>query len=294
MVRQGPYAPGMFDFLKAHASDYDVVLFYTYLYPTTFLGMQYVPQKAILVSTAHDEPPLYFDIFRMMFHLPKAFLFLTEEEKALVHRTFNNQYIPHETLGTGVDITAAPNPEAFRQKYGIAGDFLMYSGRVDEGKGCRQMIEFFTRYNAGHDRTLSLILTGKAAMKIPDRPDIRMLGFVSEEDKFNAMSAAAVFLMPSQMESLSIVILEAWSVETPVLVNGNCAVLRGQCTRSNGGLYYTDYDEFEACLDLLLTQDELAIALGTNGKQYIQQHYQWDIIDRKLMKVVEMVANNEA
>ena len=291
MVQQGPYAPGMFDFINAHASEYDAFIFYTYLYPTTFFGIQYAPQKAILVSTAHDEPPLYFDIFRMMFHLPKAFLFLTEEEKALVHRTFHNQYIPHETLGTGVDITINPNPKAFRQKYGIDGDFLMYSGRIDEGKGCGQMIEFFTRYKATHKTKLSLILTGKAAMKIPDRPDIRMLGFVPEEDKFNAMSAATVFLMPSQMESLSIVILEAWSVETPALVNGNCAVLRGHCTRSNGGLYYSDYDEFEACLDLLLTQREVTTTLGANGKTYIQQHYQWDIIDQKLMEIVEIVGN---
>ena len=115
MVQQGPYAPGMFEFLRTQESEYDAMMFYTYLYPTTFFGIQYVPQKAILVSTAHDEPPLYFDIFRMMFHLPKAFLYLTEEEKALVHRTFRNEHIPHEHLGTGVDAPASPAPEAFRR-----------------------------------------------------------------------------------------------------------------------------------------------------------------------------------
>ena len=233
---------------------------------------------------------MYFDIFRMMFHLPKAFLYLTEEEKALVHRTFRNQHIPHETLGTGVDAPVSPDPEAFRQKYDISGDFLLYCGRIDEGKGCGQMLDFFTRYKAACNRELSLILTGKAAMKIPERPDIRMLGFVTEEDKFNAMSAASVFVMPSQMESLSIVILEAWGVDTPALVNGNCAVLRGHCVRSNGGLYYADYDEFEACLDLLLGNRELALALGMNGHTYIKQHYQWDVIDQKLLRVVETVA----
>ncbi len=304
MVQQGPYAPGMFEYIKEHASDHDAFLFYTYLYPTTFFGIQYVPQKAILISTAHDEPPLYFDIFRMLFHLPKAFLYLTEEEKELVHRTFHNQYIPYETLGTGVEITNGRDPEVFRQKYGIKGNFLMYSGRIDEGKGCRQMIEFFSRYKARRKippdpplekggKELTLVLTGKATMKIPDRPDIRMLGFVSEEDKFNGMSAATIFMMPSQMESLSIVILEAWSVGTPVMVNGGCAVLRGHCMRSNGGLYYTDYDEFEACLDLLLENWELAAVLGKNGKEYIQQNYRWDVIDRKLMKIVEMVVNKQ-
>jgi glycosyltransferase involved in cell wall biosynthesis len=126
-------------------------------------------------------------------------------------------------------------------------------------------------------------------MPIPDRPDVRMLGFVSEEDKINGMDAAAVLLMPSQMESLSIVTLEAWSVETPALVNAGSAVLRGHCIRSNGGLYYTDYDEFEACLDVLLENRALSSTLGKNGQAYIQQHYQWDVIDRKLMSIIEQV-----
>ncbi len=293
MVQQGPYAPGMFQFLKGRAADYDVVIFYTYLYPTTFLGLQYVPHKSILVSTAHDEPPLYFDIFRMLFQLPRAFLYLTEEEKALVHRTFRNQHIPHETLGTGVATLQMPEAEAFRQKFGISENFLLYCGRIDEGKGCGQMIDFFIRYKTTHNIDLTLVLTGKAAMNIPDRPDIRMLGFVSEDDKFQAMSAASVFLMPSQMESLSIVILEAWSVETPALVNGNCAVLRGHCTRSNGGLYYTDYEEFETCLELLLDNHSLTAALGKHGKAYIDEHYQWDIIDQKLRRIVDKVAAHE-
>lgn len=291
MVQQGPYAPGMFQFIKEHAPEFDAFLFYTYLYPTTFFGIQYVPQKAILVSTAHNEPPFYFDIFRMMFQLPKAFLFLTEEEKNLVHNTFQNQHIPHEVLGTGMEMTSEPQPDAFREKYDIHGDFFVYAGRIDEGKGCGQMIEFFSEYTRKrrNDHNLTLMLMGKAAMKLPDRPDIRMLGFVSDADKINGMSAASVLLMPSLMESLSIVTLEAWSVETPVLVNGGCAVLRGHCIRSNGGLYYTDYDEFEACLDLLLDSRELAATLGRNGKAYIQQNYQWDIIDQKLLKILEVM-----
>jgi len=303
MVQQGPYAPGLFQYLKDHAAEYDVIVLYTYLYPTSFFGIQYAPHKTILVSTAHDEPPLYFDIFRLLFHLPRAFLYLTEEEKALVHRTFRNQAIPHETLGTGVDIVPTPNPDAFRQKYGIQGDFVVYAGRIDEGKGCGQLIDFFLQYKARRvptpgpsqerkGRDLSLVFMGKAAMNIPNRPDLRMLGFVSDEDKINGMSAASALMMPSLMESLSIVTLEAWSVGTPVLVNGGCAVLRGHCIRSNGGLYYTDYDEFEACLDLLLTNRELAATLGQQGQAYVQQHYQWDVIDQKLMKIMELVGND--
>ena len=100
---------------------------------------------------------------------------------------------------------------------------------------------------------------------------------------------ANALLMPSQMESLSIVTLEAWSVGAPVLATAHGSVVKGHCMRSNGGLYYGDYDEFEACLDMLLERRDLAAALGQNGKAYIAQHFQWDVIDRKLLHIVEMV-----
>ena len=186
-------------------------------------------------------------------------------------------------------MSSETQPQDFRQKYELPGDFLLYAGRIDEGKGCGQMIEFFSRYKAAHPGDLNLVLMGKAVMNIPDRQDIRMLGFVTEQDKINGMNASSVLLMPSQMESLSIVTLEAWSVGTPALVNGNCAVLRGHCLRSNGGLYYTNYEEFEACLDLLLENRTLASVLGNNGKQYIQSQYQWDVIDKKLLRIIEGV-----
>ena len=34
---------------------------------------------------------------------------------------------------------------------------------------------------------------------------------------------------------------------------------------------------------------DLAAALGRNGKAYIEQHFQWDVIDRKLLNIVELV-----
>ena len=52
------------------------------------------------------------------------------------------------------------------------------------------------------------------------------------------MAAAELLIMPSYFESLSMVALEAWALGRPVLANGRCDVLKGQCIRSNAGLYY--------------------------------------------------------
>ena len=63
-------------------------------------------------------------------------------------------------------------------------------------------------------------------------PRIRHLGYVSDADKFAAIAAADVLIMPSRYESLSMVALEAWALGRPVLANARCDVLVGQCLRS--------------------------------------------------------------
>ncbi len=102
-------------------------------------------------------------------------------------------------------------------------------------------------FTAALDETgqdIRLVLIGRSNLELPSHPDIIPLGFVSEEDKFDAIRAADVLMMPSLYESLSLVIMEAWLMEVPTLVNGHCEVLKFQSRRSNGGLYYYTYDEF--------------------------------------------------
>lgn len=119
---------------------------------------------------------------------------------------------------------------------------------------------------------------GQSTIPLPTHPQIRAIGFVSEQDKQDALSAATLVVLPSLFESLSIIILEAWLASVPVLVNGRCEVTRQQCRLSNGGLYYTTYDEFVATLDRLLKTPALRAQLGQQGQQFVLQHYTWPII----------------
>ncbi|HWP48592.1 MAG TPA: glycosyltransferase family 4 protein [Candidatus Limnocylindrales bacterium] len=290
MIQQGPYSSGLLNYIKENRSHYQRFLFYTYLYPTTYFGMQLVPEKSLFVPTAHDEPPIYFDIFKALFHLPRGIFYLTQEEKEFVTGLFNNGRIPHEVLGVGVQLPEKPDPEAFRSRFQISEDFILYAGRIDEGKGCGQLIHYFLKYKTCHPSPLKLILIGKLAMQIPHHPDIQVLGYVSDEDKFNAMKAATVLVAPSLMESLSIASLEAWGVGTPVLANEGCSVLKGHCIKSNAGLYYGNYEEFQACLGLLLGNPELRRKLGENGIRYIQKDYQWPVIEAKLQKMIQLLS----
>ena len=86
------------------------------------------------------------------------------------------------------------------------------------------------------------------------------------------------------------VTLEAFWAGKPVLANARCDVLRGQCRRSNGGLYYATYDEFREALSLLERDAGLREALGRNGRAYFEANYSWDVIEQKYLDLLSGVA----
>jgi glycosyltransferase involved in cell wall biosynthesis len=87
--------------------------------------------------------------------------------------------------------------------------------------------------------------------------------------------------MPSAYESLSVVVLEAWAMGRPVLVNAACRVLEGQCMRSGGGLFYRGYSEFADALRRLVADAPLRAALGAAGQAYVRAEYDWDVVERR-------------
>jgi glycosyltransferase involved in cell wall biosynthesis len=96
-----------------------------------------------------------------------------------------------------------------------------------------------------------------------------------------------LFCQPSVMESFSIVIMESWLCNTPVLVNGRCPVTVEHCQKSQGGLYFNDYLEFEECLEVILNRPELAKELARNGREYCLSHFNWDSISQKYINLIQ-------
>ena len=123
-------------------------------------------------------------------------------------------------------------------------------------------------------------------MEIPPRDDVIPLGFIDEMDKWATITNAKCLINPSPYESFSIVLLESWASGRPVLVNGQCQVLKGQCRRSHGGLWYKNYDEFEACLNFILNNESIAKKMALNGRKYAQANYSWNIIKEKYLALV--------
>ena len=282
MRLQGPISSKLFKYVKDNKDDYDAFIFFTYLYATTYYGLQIVYEKAFLVPTAHDEWPIYLPIWDKWFKLPKAFVFNTPEEKSFLERRFPTIDFRGDVVGVGVEIPEKIFFDDFKQKYSINFPYVLYIGRIDESKGCGQLIRYFKKYKQDFRNSLKLVLIGKKVMDIPSHSDIIYLGPVSEEEKFASLAGCEFLVNPSPYESLSMVLLEAWSLNKPVLVNGHCEVLVGQCQRSNGGLWYRDYDEFVSCIEYLLQNKELA----KNTQRFVKENYSWDVIREKYLQIV--------
>ncbi len=292
LYAQGPLAPDLLDFIARHRFDYDAFIFFTYIYYPTALGFRLVADRALLVPTAHDEQPLYLDIFKALFQSPRAIFYNTSEERQLLEELFQIEHIPGEVVGLGIEMPTTVDAKAFRRKYNIQDSYLVYVGRISTSKNSHTLLEYFTRYKQAHPGPLKLVLMGKEEIHIPNRPDIISLGFVSDEDKFNGMAGAELFLLPSKFESLSMVFLESLAVETPVLTEGHSEVLQGHCRRSNAGLYYLNYDEFEASLTLLLKNPQILQAMGKKGKAYVTQNYTWEQVISKYQHYLNLIANS--
>ncbi|MBU6423278.1 MAG: glycosyltransferase family 4 protein [Chloroflexi bacterium] len=281
---QGPHAPRLLDFIHREGHGFQAVLFYTYIYEPTALGLPLVPERAALVSTAHDELPLRLAPYRALFQLPRAIGPHTPEELALVRREFHNDQVPAEIVGMGLGAPPNADGAAFRARHGLDGRVVVYVGQVTQAKAVDELLGMWSAYrDGGGDGTL--VLVGNVMMEIPARDDVRALGRVSEEEKWAALAAADALVLPSHLESLGIVLLEAWQVATPVLVPAWNAVTAGQTARSHGGVTYADRDAFAPALASLLEDGR---ARGEAGRAWVERECAWPAFDARVERLLAM------
>ncbi len=290
---EGPTSPALVRHISGARDEFDFFLFFSYRYYHVWHGMRAVPSKAVLVPTAERDPAIGLTIFGPLFRGARAVMFNSLEERALITGVSQREG-PGVVVGVGSAIPDRTQPWRFRKKFNVKRPFAIYIGRIDANKGCAELFSHFERYAVMYPQGVDLVLVGSKVLPIPSHPRIRHVGFLSDEDKFDALAAADALIMPSQYESLSMVALEAWALGKPVLANGRCDVLRGQCIRSNGGLYYQSFEEFAEALYTLDATGPIGAILGDNGREFFRRHYTWPVIERKYTDMFDRLKREPA
>jgi glycosyltransferase involved in cell wall biosynthesis len=284
---QGPTSPGLIARVGEIARDVDFILLFSVRYHTAFHGARAAAAKAVLVPTTERDPAVGLTILGSVFRGVRGIMYNTPEERALIHALHGNAHVPGVTVGVGSQIPDATDPAGAAAKFLLDRRYVIYVGRIDVNKGCAELFDYFLEYANRADRPLDLVLIGTPVLPVPTHPRIRHLGYVSDRDKYDVLAGAEALVMPSYFESLSMVMLEAWALGVPVLANGRCDVLAGQCLRSNGGLFYSSSREFEAMLDRLLDDPALAGEMGENGRAFYEAHYEWPVIERAYLDMFD-------
>jgi len=286
VAENGPFSPELVRSLPRRR-DVDLFVFYSYRYYQTFFGLPPVAGKAVLVPTAEEDPAIELPVFTPLFQAPRGILYLTPEERSLVQGVSGNTGVPSAVVGSGINVAAGWETADVGGRFKLPARYFLYVGRIDRNKGADVLFSYYRRLVAEWPEAPPLVLVGKPALEIPVHPKIRHLGFVTEEEKFALVAGCEVLLMPSAYESLSVIVLEAWAMGRPVLVNSACRVLEGQCVRSGGGLFYRGYSEFATALRMMAESAPLRSALGAAGRAYVAREYDWDVVEDRTSRFLE-------
>lgn len=278
------------DFINNSNDEYKAFIFTPYMFGTTYNGMKQVLKKSILLPAFHDESYAYFEAFKELYSKVKGMIFFSTAERDFANQVYNLKNVKQSVLGLGIE-SFKTNPENFRNKFNIGNSpYILYAGRKDMGKNVHVLIDYFMKFISNKKIDVKLILIGGGSISIPNgmESNIIDLGFVDEQDKFDAYGGAEFLCNPSLYESFSIVIMESWYSGRPVVVAEKCEVTKRFCEYSNGGLYFNNYAEFEMILNLLLTNKKLSANLGNFGKFYVEENFVWDKVINKYQEFIKL------
>ncbi|MBE5845316.1 MAG: glycosyltransferase family 4 protein [Butyrivibrio sp.] len=278
-------SPDLYDYISSHKDEYDAFVYIPYMFGTTYYGILACPEKAIVIPCFHEESYIHMQIYKKAFENVRGIIYLAQPEMDTAHKVFDFSNVKEAVIGTGVDTDIEYSASRFREKFGIDSPFVLYAGRKDVGKNVNVLVDYFSKYKKqNEDSDVKLVLIGGGSIDVPAnvKDDVIDLGFVDIQDKIDAYAAATLLCQPSTHESFSIVIMESWLCDRPVLVHRDCDVTREFVRTANGGLFFGDYYEFEACLDYILANESDASVMGNQGKKFVLENFDWKIVTKKI------------
>lgn len=293
---QGPHVPELRDFLDKYAEEFNLIVNWTYLYATATYPT-FVDDRVPIVNVPffHDEMWLYMEGCGQNALKYHANIYQTEAERDLATsaiRGINRK--PSVVLGCGVDEAVLDEVRNSSTRSPLDQPYVVYVGRVEEAKGIPKLLEDFKKYKNQTGSGLKLVIIGRQhGMNVIGDDDIVLPGFVSEKDKALYMKHALCLINPSHFESFSLVLVESWSLQRPVMVNGACAATKGQVEQSGGGFVYNNFRDFVWCLRTLEGEPEFGDRLGQNGAAFYERNYRWSsLIPKATLFFDSMLARN--
>lgn len=239
-----------------------------YLFGLTADVAMAFPAKTLIVPCFHDESIAHLSVWPKLYGNAGGLLYHSAEEQHLAQGRLGVNHPNSHVIGTRIDV---PHREAI--PFSLAGSrpYFVYCGRYSAQKNLPLLLEWAERVQAEH--RVDFVFMGHGEVALPRAPWLHDLGRVDEAMKRSVLAGAVALVQLSVQESLSLVALEAWAEETPVIAHANCPVLAGQIERADGGWAVRDYDSFATTLRTLLNDATARRNCGARGKRYVRERY---------------------
>ncbi|MGZ3449185.1 MAG: glycosyltransferase family 4 protein [Polyangiales bacterium] len=280
----GPIAPSIVRRAEEETRARDLVIHFSLQSWITAKSFDRAP-RAALVPVVHDEPPTYLARSAELLRKPAVIIANTEEEWTRIRGVAGPRVAPGVIVATGQS-EAPPLDPSFRAP--IEGRYLLILGRMSKAKPA---IETWKKLHA-LDPSLKLLAVGEVHPAFAQIPGIVSMGFVDDATRWQLMRRATALVNPSRHESLSLVLLEAWACEVPVIVSSLCDVTVGQCARSGGG-FAVDFTAPEAAARTIaakLRETAAMAEMGPLGHAYVSKRYAWSRIVRAYEAIADAMS----
>ncbi|MBE9166037.1 glycosyltransferase family 4 protein [Pleurocapsales cyanobacterium LEGE 06147] len=282
----------LLNYLKKHQEHYQAFIFLPYLYGIILKGLPIVSNRAFLQPCLHDEAYAYLPQVANIFHSAKGLLFISEGEAQLARQLYGPGIIIKSLVaGAGVEVDYNyHNKEILQIKdFQVTQErFILCLGRRDSTKNTDLLIRAYTAFKQKHPHSnLKLVIVG------PGNPPFLKpieglvdLGLVTEIEKAALLANCLALFQPSQNESYSRVIMEAWFYNKPVAAHRNCLATAMAVESAKGGwLAETEIEWTELFAQVERIEETALIAYGINGHSYAKENAVWD----KIMERYEAV-----
>lgn len=253
-----------------------------YFHGLTHSVINTYPGKLSLVPCFHNESQFYWAATERLLRNSKHIFFNAHEEKQLTikqyGRRIGRQVVEGVVTGVGVELPFNHKPSE-EQGESLAGKYFLYAGRKERGKNVHLLGEWFVDYAKEFRRNTKLVYIGGGDVSLVPASELCVdLGFVSEARKYQLLRESLGVINLSENESFSIVLMEGWLCGVPSVVSANCAVTRDHVSRSNGGLFVSNKDEFREALKYLEDNETVRQRLAANGRQYSASQFSFDAV----------------
>ncbi|MBM4069533.1 MAG: glycosyltransferase [Planctomycetes bacterium] len=265
------HSTALIDELHRRRDEFAAIIVGPYLFGLTADVADRFPDKTLLLPCFHDEPLARLAVWKRLYAKVAGVLYHSPEEQDLAQADLGINHPNANVIGTWIAIPELQ--EARDDPAAPPGRYVVYCGRYSPQKDVPRLLEFAQRYHGDNPGRFTFVFMGGGAVPIPREPWALDLGFVSEARKAKVLRGADALVMLSPNESLSLVALEAWAQETPVIVSSACAVLAGHLKRSEAGVSIDDYPAFAAALDDLWERPAAWQKRGQRGRQYVSEHH---------------------